>query len=47
MTKLWRKLVDRLMLFTFGYENADVNRWRDCIHQSQSMIAQLRSEVRR
>ncbi len=28
----WRRVVDYLMLRTYGYEHADVNRWRSCIH---------------
>ena len=29
----WRRLVDMLMLRTFGYEHADVNRWWARIHE--------------
>lgn len=35
---LWRRIVNRLMRSTFGYDNDDVNVWRE---QGHKLAAQL------
>lgn len=45
MRKLWRRLLSRLMLATFGYEHADVNTWRDSGHLLHAETIKLRAAL--